>query len=158
MRHKPCGFLGHSQIACQFARANPILAVHYQPQRRKPFVQTERGFLENSSGLEREGWLLVSRVTLPDTGLREESDFLSVATWAADLAIGPAEFYHQLAAVVEVLKVDDGLLKSLYAFHAVNIACFSRYVKYIIALNCVLYSLLHHFSVIEITNGGKAVA
>jgi hypothetical protein len=30
--------------------------------------------------------------------------------------------------------VDDGLLKGLDVFHAMNIACFLRYVKYIVTL------------------------
>ena len=80
----------------------------------------------------------MSRVALPHAGLCEESDLLSAATWAGDLAIGPAEFYHQLAAIVEVLKVNDGLLKSLYAFHALNIRVLERYVKYIITLISLL--------------------
>jgi len=76
----------------------------------------------------------MSRVALPHAGLHEESDLLRSATWASDLAIGPAKLYHQLAAVIEILEVDDGLLECLYAFHAMNIACLARYVKYIITL------------------------
>jgi len=76
----------------------------------------------------------VSAIALPHAGLCEESDLLRSATWAGDLAIGPAKLYHQLAAVVEILEVNDGLLEGLYAFHAMNIACLARYVKYIVTL------------------------
>src|ERR1035437_3029665 len=105
----------------QFSRTNPILAVHHEPQSREPLIQAERRFLKECASFQGESWLRVSHVALPHARLCEESHLLSAATWAGNLAIGPAKLYHQLAAVVEVLKVDDGLLKCLYAFHALTI-------------------------------------
>ncbi len=76
----------------------------------------------------------MSAVAFPDAGLCEIGHFLRTAVRASHFAIGPAKLYHQLAAVLEVLKVNNGFLQCLYAFHAINIRLFLRYVKYIIAL------------------------
>ena len=80
----------------------------------------------------------MSRVALPHASLSEIGDFLSATAWAAYLAVRPAKLYHHLVAVLETLEVDDGLLKCLYACHAVSIRIFLRYVKYIITSEALI--------------------
>ena len=76
----------------------------------------------------------MTAVALPNAGFFEKSDLLGATVRTSDLPIRPAKLYHELLAVLEVLEVDHRFSECFYAFHALNIAYFLRYVKYINAL------------------------
>src|SRR5207245_4496557 len=76
MCHEPCGFLGHSEIAGQFATADSVLAVHHKPQSRKPPVQTERGIFKNGASFQRELRHRMPGVALPYAILGKVGYFL----------------------------------------------------------------------------------
>ena len=40
--HEPCGLLSDAEITRSLARTDAVLAVHNEPQRSKPLVQSER--------------------------------------------------------------------------------------------------------------------
>src|SRR6266851_9607213 len=99
MRHEPSGLLGYSEIAADFVATDAVLAVHYQPDGSEPFVQTDRRVFEDGPGLQREPGPIMSRVALPDTRLFEVGDVIGTAVRTLHLAIRPAQFHHELAAV-----------------------------------------------------------
>ena len=90
--HDPHRLLRDAEIAGDFAGANPVLAVHNQPQRGQPLVEAERRVLENRPGLQGELCLRMLAVALPRARGFEIDDMVRAALRTRHLAIGPAEF------------------------------------------------------------------
>ena len=65
MRHEPCGLLRNTDAASNLAAAHTVLAVHQQPQRGKPLIQTKRGILKNGPSLGGELALRMPSRALP---------------------------------------------------------------------------------------------
>ena len=83
--------------------------------------QGKRGILEDGPSLERKG-LAFARfmlgVALPDAGVFQPSNLLSAAARADDRTSEPAQFDHELLAVLELREVDDRVSQSFgCAFH-----------------------------------------
>src|ERR1700687_1203203 len=110
MHHEPCGLLSDAESSGDFVGANAVLATYQQPHGGKPLFQRDRRILKHGADLERELLLGVIAVAAVDPRLRKVGYLLGVALRAADLAIGPADCDHELAAVLEVAEELDGFL------------------------------------------------
>lgn len=107
--HEPCRLLGDLQAAGNLPRANAILGVHDQPHCGKPFVETQRGILEDRPCLQRELRGRVLLAAVPAIVLLQEQHVLA-ATARANDAIRPATGHKILAAVLRIGEVENGLL------------------------------------------------
>src|ERR1039457_4084757 len=110
MHHEPCRLLSDAKGSGYLVGPNPILAAHKQPHGRQPLFQRNRRVLKHGADLERELLLGMVAVTAVDPRLSKVSYFLGVALRTADLAIGPTNSDHELAAVLEVAEELDGFL------------------------------------------------
>ena len=63
MEDEPCGLLSDAESPGHFVGADAIAAIHEHPQSDEPFVESDRGILENGS--ELYGELLVALFALP---------------------------------------------------------------------------------------------
>src|SRR5437016_2017505 len=90
-------------------RRHAVLAVQKHPNRWKPLLQRDWGVFKNSAGLQRETRLRMWHVALPDALFRKPSDLLRLANGTRHFAIRPAKVNHELAAMLEVGKVQDRL-------------------------------------------------
>src|SRR5205807_1687422 len=107
-----------------------ILTIHYQPQRRKPFVQANGGILKNRAGLQGKLRAVMLAVALPHAGLFEKGYLLGTALRTLHLAIRPTKLNHLRFAVLKTTEVDDRLLKCFQSVHALRVRFFVRSVKY----------------------------
>ena len=91
-------------------RANAILAANEQPQSREPFLQLNRGILEDSIDLDGElataGTAFPSLLSLEVIGIHGIPAWTIGATWA----IGPAHSGHGINANLFIAKVLNRLL------------------------------------------------
>src|ERR1019366_3536945 len=88
MQNEPCGFLGDPHSLCDFVRTDAVLAVDQHPERGEPFVQLDRGFLENGAQFHRE--LLIALFALPALLGRKVVVLFVAASWAFR-AVRPAQ-------------------------------------------------------------------
>jgi hypothetical protein len=104
-----------------FPRANPVLAVHYEPHSGQPLFQTDRGVLENRSDFEAKLLARMLLKALEHARIGEVLDIIGTAVRASDLAVRPAEFGHELAAVLGIGEKDDRGLKGCRGAHGDNV-------------------------------------
>ena len=98
--------------------ADSVLARNDEPRSREPLLKRNRRIFKGGSGLERKLRMVMLAVTLPYPLVSNPENLLRLATRTLHHAIGPAEFHHELAAMLEVRKPYDGLLKGIGRFHA----------------------------------------
>ena len=114
-------------------RANPIFAIHNQPHRGKPFIQTYRRIFKNSSSLESELWRRMLLSAMPTIVFFEEQNILA-STARTDHSVGPATSDHIFAAVGWISEVENRFLEGFrFACHASRIGENRYFVNYIIA-------------------------
>jgi len=113
VEHEPCGLLGDAESACDFVRANPILAVRNHPDSSEPLVERKRGILKDSPDLDGELPLGMFGFALPHATSRNESHVFASASRALD-TIGPAALNEEVEAIVGISEVNDGLLESFW--------------------------------------------
>lgn len=116
VHHKPCGLLSDTKGAAHFVGTDSVLAIGDHPQSGKPFIEPNRRILEDSSNLRAELPVMVDALALPLSLIGEEVGVLASASGAGN-AFRPAQFNHELEAVVGIGEVDDGFLKCLWLGH-----------------------------------------
>jgi hypothetical protein len=122
MEHEPCGLLSDANRPVKLPRANPILIVYDQPDRRKPFVQSERRVLEYCSGLQAELRTIVLAVAFPYARFVEIDDMAGIAARTAHNTVWPAKLNHEFAAIVVVFEVDNRFSECVSKFHKQDIS------------------------------------
>jgi hypothetical protein len=133
MEHEPSGLLGDAKAAMQFVGTDTVFCPNDEPRGGEPLLKTDRGILEDGSGLQREGRARMLRIALPDAGLFKIGDVIGAATRAFDNAIRPTQFDHELSAMLEVREPDHRVSESVWRFHKPSMQQEARYVNYIIA-------------------------
>ena len=137
VHHVPCGLLSDAEIAGHFITADPVLAIHDQPNGGQPLVERQRGVLEDGSGFQGELGAGMLAIALPHSRFRKIAHVIRAALWATHDAIGPAKLHHELFAVLEVGKVYNCLLKGLgFGVHESSMAEDLWSVKLVVTQNC----------------------
>lgn len=134
MVHEPRSLLRYSKPAMKFVAADSVLARDNQPRGAKPLLKRNRRVFKDRSSLQGKCWTLVLGVALPHASLCQPRNLLGAARRASDLAVRPAQFHHELAAMLKVREPDNRLVESVWRFHESSMRQTARYVKYIIAL------------------------
>src|SRR5690242_5153130 len=111
MQHEPCGLLSDLQIAGEFIRANPVLAIDEQPHCGKPLVQANGGILKDSSNFDGELPLGMVTTALPDTPRCVVLHFARPASWT-DNTVRPTAASKIISAVVEIREINNCFLKA----------------------------------------------
>ena len=96
--------MGNAKVTPHFVRANPILAIHKQPEGRKPLFKGNGRIREDGSDLERKLCAGVLAVALPAARSLHIDYVVGVAERAADNAIRPSRLNHELAAILVIGK------------------------------------------------------
>lgn len=118
MVEKPRGLLGNVESARNLAATDVVFAVRYQPCGREPLVETERRFLVDRFGLQRELPFRVSAPAFPSILIREKAYILAPAPGAFD-TVRPPTSNHVVPAVDRIGEVYDSFLKaSWFSFRA----------------------------------------
>lgn len=118
VQHEPGRLLADLDRPRDLVAAHPVLAVCDHPHRCEPLAQWDRRILHDGSDFDGEFALGVMAGTLPGPALGVEADTFRTASWANNLAIRPAALGKVADAVVELVEVDDSLLKGKrFAFH-----------------------------------------
>ena len=107
------------------ARTNTVLAIQDQPDRRKPFVQAQRGIFEDSPDLHGELSLIMADAALPAKLIFQEADILATAGRAGN-AIPPLRTTdHEVVKTVDLIReVNDSVFQGLgfvSGFHVFNL-------------------------------------
>jgi len=116
MKHEPSGFLSHAKRAMQLVATNPVLRIHDQPKRAKPFIQTNRGVFKNSSNLRAK--LFPASFALPHATRGNKRNILALAMRAIN-AIRPTLGNDESQRNIRVREVFDALLQRLGKFNFV---------------------------------------
>src|SRR5216684_6186688 len=111
VHHKPSRLLSDSQSAANLVGANAVLGVHDEPNGNHPLVHAERGILEDGSDLDRE--LLLTVLAEPNAPRRDKRVLRSIAAWASNLAIWPAQFYSIVKRALRVREESNCFLQRL---------------------------------------------
>src|SRR6266566_3106782 len=106
MQHMPCGLLAHGQIAADFVATDTVLAGDKQPDGGQPLGERQRGILNDGPSFQGKLCERMLTVALPYSCLREVRDVLGTALWALHYAIRPAQFHHEVLAVLELSEVE----------------------------------------------------
>ena len=106
MEHEPRGLLSNPERATEFVRADAVLRVGCEPDSGKPFIEAERGILEDRPDLDRE--LSLAALALPEA-TSTQVGVLSAAAARARRAIRPAELRDVFDTNVAVGEVADSL-------------------------------------------------
>ena len=138
VKHEPRGLLGHSKRFRNFATADAILAVEYQPHCREPLVQTERRVLEDSSNLHRELPSWMTDAALPAQLILQESHSGTAAPRTGNATLPLRATGDKIAQAVPLIReVQDRFLQGLWfisVFHALIVRQNRVLVNYIFAL------------------------
>jgi hypothetical protein len=111
MHHEPCRFLSDAQGTVNFVRTDSVLAVDDHPYRDHPLVHADWGIFEDGSYLDRE--LLLAPLAEPMEPRRDERMLRTVAAWASDLAIRPAEFDRVVESAARIGEENNCFLQRL---------------------------------------------
>jgi len=111
VHHKPSGLLGDSQSAGHFVGTDAVLSVHDEPNGNHPLVHAERRVLKNSAYLDGE--LLLATLAEPLTARRDKRVFSTLAAWASDRAIWPAQLHGIVKRALRVREESDCFLQCL---------------------------------------------
>jgi deoxycytidine triphosphate deaminase len=133
MEHKPCGFLADSQIACNFTRTDPVLAIADEPDSGQPLSQRQRRILENRSDLHTELSPIMLRTALPAPLIGEKMNLVASADRAFHDAVGPATRGHVSDTTVFVREIPNRIRQVLrdviIRFHILNLTQTGGLVK-----------------------------
>jgi hypothetical protein len=110
MQHEPCGLLGYAKVTVNLVGANSVLAANQHPESGEPFLQRDRGILED--GFDFDGELAATGATLPPFLSLEIIGIQGIPAHAigASRAIGPAHHGDGINANLFVAKVLNCLL------------------------------------------------
>ena len=114
MQHEPSGLLCDLQTAMHFIRADTVFATGDQPHCREPLLKLDRGIFKNCPGLQRELYVVVFAVALPDAFFGDPKHFLGLAARTLHLATRPAQFHHEITAMVEVIEPHDSFAETVW--------------------------------------------
>src|SRR5271165_1783970 len=123
MRHEPCGFLSYTKIAPKFIAADSILAIDDEPRGRQPLFQANRRILENRASLQRELCVVMLAIAFPNSLFCNPDNPLRLAPWAAHNSIGPAQFHHEFAAMLNIGEVYNRVSEVGWRFHDKSMPC-----------------------------------
>jgi hypothetical protein len=107
MEHEPRGLLSNAKCAVKLPGTNSVLTINNHPNCGEPLLKADRGVLEDSSSLQAELWAWMFTIAFPNARLFEIDRTLRIALWTANRTVWPAQFNHELAAILVVLKVDN---------------------------------------------------
>ncbi len=116
LQHEPCGLLRNSQSAVNFHATHTVLAINQHPESCHPFVESQRGVLENGSQLERE--LLLAGVAEPDAASLDKRVLFGAAMWTGHFPIRPAERLGIVEGALRIAEVNDCFLQCFRSVHA----------------------------------------
>jgi hypothetical protein len=119
VHHKPCGFLGNTDGAMYFPRANAVLTVGDHPDGRKPFVQSKRRVFKDSPYFNAELTFRVASLALPDVPLRDETDLIGAAG-RTNSTVRPAPFSQVIQAVIRIGEIDNCVFQCAWLAHIPN--------------------------------------
>lgn len=131
MIHEPRGFLSDAKPAMKFVTADSVLATDHQPRGGEPLLKRNRGVFKNVASLQRKRRTLVLGVAFPHTRLCQPCHVVRSTLRALNNAIRPAEFGHELPAVLEIREPDNRLVERVWRFHKTSMKQERRYGKYI---------------------------
>src|ERR1051325_9198130 len=117
-------FLGDSECTMDLIRTDAVLAVDNEPCSGEPILKRDRRILEDSSRLQRELCMVMLSVALPHALLRDVKNLVRSTPGTLHRAIGPAQFNHELAAMLEVSEPEDRVSECVGAFHTSSILDF----------------------------------
>jgi len=133
VKHEPCGLLGNAKSSVDLVGTDAVFAVEQHPDSGKPLFKSNRGVLENGSGLQRECRAGVARVALPHATLCKVCDLFGSARRTLHLPVRPAEINHELSAMLEIREVDYRVSEGGVVAHKPSMRLKSWDVNYIIA-------------------------
>ena len=111
MQHEPRGLLSDPQIAGDLAGANSVLAIRDQPDRREPFIESDRRILEDGPDLCAELLEGMLGSALPDAPRGQKDHVHAAAGRAGDLAVRPAHRNRRAQAVVGIREICNRFVK-----------------------------------------------
>ena len=109
MIHKPRTFLSDAECSATLVGTYSVLAIHNEPHRYEPLVQSDRTVLENRAVLNRKLPFRMLALAFPAAHALVISNIAAVARWTSD-AIRPAARFNKFNAVFMVREVDNGFL------------------------------------------------
>ena len=119
---EPSGLLSDAESAMNLVRTDSVFAVHNEPHRHQPFVQTDGRVLHDRAGFRGELTCIMLCAALPTVVLLSEDRLVATATWADD-TFRPAAANQVLTAVCRFGEVDNRFLKSAwFRCHELRIA------------------------------------
>jgi anthranilate phosphoribosyltransferase len=125
VKHEPRGFLRDAERPRHLVGADSVLAVGEHPDGGEPFVEAERGILEDRPHLDGKLPVVMQGLALPHAAGGEEPGVVPPAGRADNYASRPADRDHVGQAQVGIGEVADGLEQGLWGvlnvFHAPSI-------------------------------------
>jgi hypothetical protein len=162
MQHEPRCFLTNLQIARDFARANPVLAVADQPDSRQPLGQRQRRILEDSSNLNRELSPVVFLATFPAALIGKKVDLIASACRTFHNTIRPTARNHISDTAVLLREIADRVRQVVgnvaVCLHASNLVHGHGLVKSIFTLIWAINGLTHQTIAAPMTSGSEVKA
>ncbi len=112
MLHKPCCFLGNTQVLRRLVTAFPVFIINNHPDSGKPLVQAQRRILKDGADFDGELPLLVGALALPLHLLGKER-YVRPATGRTYNAFWPTARGKIVNAILRVGEVKKRLLECL---------------------------------------------
>jgi hypothetical protein len=109
MHHKPCGFLGNSEIAGNLIAADSILAVRNHPKSDEPLIQTNGAILKDGSDFDGKFALSMMGTAFPSPPFGAETHAFGTAI-RTEYTTRPACGRHLSQAVLGVGVEDHRFL------------------------------------------------
>jgi hypothetical protein len=134
VKHKPCGLLGNTKTSMDLVGTDSILASDEHPCRTKPLLKWDRRIFKNRTSLQGKRRTLMPRVAFPYTRPGKPSQLSRTAVRAGDLAVRPAQFNHELSAMLKVREPQNRVSQRIGAFHGSSMHPILWNVKYVITL------------------------
>jgi hypothetical protein len=148
VEHEPSCLLCDAKAAMEFVATDSVLATDNQPRGGQPLLKRNRRVFKNGAGLQGKRRAFMFAVAFPYACFCQPRHVVRSTLLAFHYAIGPAEFHHELPAVLEIREPQNRLVDSVWRFHEPSMKQNSWYVKYIIALNWrqsgAVRSVLYH--------------
>lgn len=132
MEHEPSRLLGYTKRTAKLMGANTILAVHQEPEGRKPLGKADGRILKDRAYLDAE--LTATLPALPPLLGLQVIGLIHRAPIGALRAIRPAHLGYSVNADLLIGEVLNGFKKCLWAAHEPRIRDWRGLVKYILPL------------------------
>lgn len=120
LEHEPSRSLSYSERAPEFMTADSVAGVRQKPERHHPFIETERGILEDRLYFDSE--LLLAAVAKPEFAGLDKRVLGRSASWANYNAIRPAQVLGKLKGAVFVSEVFDCFFEGFWLVHEKTIS------------------------------------